>query len=143
MKRKLLILLAAIFLIGSFSVTSLSANQPTKKAKPFLIQGKLPHLTGVVKMFWDDEDLALTSEQKEKLLVVRKYTMTQAQKLGKQIIALENKIVKASNEGVNEKAQEDDVYKLAKLRAKATVVHLKCIYDTRKILTKKQLSIIE
>jgi len=128
------------FLMLAIFTSILNANQP---AKPFLIQGGLPHLTGVIKIFWDDKDLALTKAQKEKLLVVRKYTLSNAKALGKQIIALEKKIIKASENGTKPKTLEEDVYALAKLRAKATIVHLECIYNTRKILTKKQLSIIE
>ena len=36
-----------------------------------------------------------------------------------------------------------DVAKLAKLKAEATRTHLKCIYDTRQILTPSQLEYID
>ena len=74
MKKALLsILTAALFISGS--TTLLNAKQGKQNAKPFLIQGKLPHLTMMVKILWNDEDLALTTTQKEKLLVIRKHTM--------------------------------------------------------------------
>ncbi len=114
-----------------------------KPSKPFLIQGKLPHLTMDVKTLWDDEEFALTNKQKERLLAIRKETISQAKALNKKIMALENKIVKASFDGVEPSELKDDVYKLAKLRAKATMVHLNCLYNTRKVLTKKQLSLVE
>ena len=145
MKNKLLTLLSATLLTTSVEVTTLQAqpNTQQKQQKPFLIQGKLPHLTMMVKMLWNDEDLALTPKQKEALLKIRKETISQAQMLGRQIFKLENQIVEASNHGANPENLKDDVFKLAELRAKATMVHLECIYNTRKILTKDQLYILE
>ena len=142
-KAPLSILVTSLLLVTA-GTTALSAK-PVKKAqsKPFLIQGKLPHLTMMVKMMWDDKDLALTPTQKQKLLQIRKETISGAQNLNKEIIALENKIVQASNKGANPKSLKKDVYKLANLRAEATMLHLQCIYKTRKILTQDQLDILE
>ena len=138
MKTTLLSLLTLTILSTTILATNLSANQ-----KPFLIQGKLPHLTGMVKVLWDDEDLALSSVQKTELLEVRKYTMKNAKALGKQIRKLEAEIVNGSNDNVEPKLLKERVNILASLRAKATMVHLNCIYDTRKILTEEQLYILE
>lgn len=136
MKTKFFILLSILILsIGS---TSLLAKQ-----KPFLIHGKLPHLTGTIMQLWDDEDLALTPEQKTKLKQIRLKTVGGLATLKGEVFPLEAKIVKASNEGVNPKDLEEDVEKLAELRAEATMLHLKCIYETKKILTKNQLEMIE
>lgn len=145
MKKQFLSLLAATALLATAGATTLNANQGAKKqvSKPFLIQGKLPHLTMMVKIMWDDEDVALTPAQKQKLLVVRKETLTQAKSLNKEIIPLEAEIVKASDEGVKPEKLQEKVQHLADLRAKATMVHLDCIYKTRNILTKEQLEIIE
>lgn len=143
MNIKIIPLLSAVALVASMGLTTLEANAPAKKPKPFLIQGKLPHLTMTIKTLWDDEGLALTQKQKEKLLVIRKYTISNAQALGKQIIKLENQIVKASQNGATSESLKDDVKKLALLRAEATIVHLKCIYDTKKVLNKKQLEIMK
>jgi len=144
MKTKFLSLLTAAALIGTFGVTTLQAKNGTQKqGKPFLILGKLPHLTGLVKLMWDDEDLALTAEQQKKLLVVRKNTMTQAKALGQKVNALEAQIIISSNEGATPASLKKQVSELADLRAAATMVHLDCIYDTRQILTKEQLYILE
>jgi hypothetical protein len=145
MKTKLISLLTATLLVTSIGSTALSANQTQKKTptKPFLIQGKLPHLTMMVKILWNDEDLALTKDQKSKLLIVRKETVTKAKALGKKINKLESEIVKASNNGINPTMLKEKVYKLASLRTEATMIHLKCIYNTRKILTKEQLEVLE
>ena len=138
MKTTFLSLLTLAMLSTTILTTNLSANQ-----KPFLIQGKLPHLTGMVKVLWDDEDLALSTKQKAKLLEVRKYTMKNAKALGKQIHKLESEIVEKSNDNVEPKFLKDKVSKLASLRAEATMVHLNCIFNTRDILTEDQLYILE
>jgi len=145
MKMKLTAaLLSLIVLLSTLTGTTLNADIPKKiQAKPFLIQNKLPHLTMMVKILWDDEDLALTSSQKKKLIKIRKETIYGAKSLAKEINPLESKIVEASFAGSDPKGLEADVIKLAKLRAKATIIHLQCIYNTRAILTKEQLEILE
>ncbi|QSZ42055.1 hypothetical protein GJV85_08005 [Sulfurimonas aquatica] len=142
MKTKLTSILTALAILSSFATTSLIA-QSAAKPKPFLIQGQLPHLTGMVKIMWDDEDLALSVAQKEKLMVVRKNTLKNAQALGKEVNALEAEIVKASNDGATPASLKDRVSKLASLRAAATMVHLNCIFDTRAILSDDQLYVLE
>ena len=142
MKKTLLTLLTAVMLLTGSS-TLLNANQSDKAAKPFLIQGKLPHLTMMVKILWDDEDLALTPEQKTKLLTIRKHTMGMAKTLKIQIIKLENEVVKRSNGNAKPASLKALVDAIAKLRAEATMVHLDCIYDTRMILTEDQLYVVE
>jgi len=136
MKIKYLTILTLLVLtIGS---TSLAAKQ-----KPFLIHGKLPHLTGTIMQLWDDEDLALTPDQKTKLKQIRLKTVNGLATLKGEVFPLENEIVKASINGTNPQDLEEDVEKLAELRAEATIIHLNCIYDTKNILTKKQLQLIE
>lgn len=112
-------------------------------SKPFLIQKGLPHLTGIIKNLWDDEDLALTQKQKEELLVVRKDTLSGVRSLNLEIQALESEIVLKAMRGETPASLQEKVKKLALLRAEATMVHLRCIYETRKILTKEQLYIVE
>ncbi|MBT5935658.1 hypothetical protein [Sulfurimonas sp.] len=142
MKKALLsILTAALFISGS--TTLLNAKQGKQNAKPFLIQGKLPHLTMMVKILWNDEDLALTTTQKEKLLVIRKHTMSTAKSLGREILKLETLVVKKSNEGVIPDSLKETLNKIAELRVEASMVHLECIYNTRAILSKDQLYILE
>jgi hypothetical protein len=142
--KKLLTALVTLSLLLSFGTSTLSASSTKKiQGKPFLIQGKLPHLTMMIKVLWNDSDLALSADQKAILLQVRKETIGGAKALAKQIFPLENKIVKASFAGATPESQKADVEKLANLRAKATMLHLKCIYNTRQILNKEQLDILE
>ena len=144
-KSTLGLVLGAVLLTATVVPSTLSASAPKKaqQVKPFLIQGKLPHLTMMVKMMWDDKDLALTKAQKQKLLKIRKETIGGIKKLKPEIVALENKIVQASNSGANPASLKKDVYKLANLRAKATMIHLRCLFNTRKVLTQEQRDILE
>jgi len=134
-------LLSAFLLTGVVSTTLMA--KPQHKQKPFLIQGKLPHLTKKVKMMWDDPKLALTKDQKKELSLVKKETMTQVKALAKKIFPLENEIVKSSKKGAKPKTLQNKVEKLAKLKAKATMVHLNCLYKTKQILTPHQLTILK
>jgi hypothetical protein len=144
MKTKLTALLGALVIVSSIGTSSLLAQGPKKaQAKPFLIQGKLPHLTMMVKVFWDDEDVAFTDAQKKKLLVIRKETIRGAKALGKEINPLEASIVKRTLSGEKPQNLKADVEKLASLRAKATMIHIECIYKTNAILTQEQKDIIE
>ncbi len=52
---------------------------------------------------------------------------------------LENEIAKAANEGANPASLKAKVEELAKLKAQATMAHIKCIHDTQKVLTPEQL----
>jgi len=142
--RSLLKLLLSATLLVTASTTTLSAAAPMqqKQSKPFLIQGKLPHLTMLVKQMWNDKDLALTPKQKTALVQIRKTTMNGIAPLKKEINSLEAKIVNAANSGTNPAELKEDLLKLAKLRAEATMIHLQCIYNTKKVLTKDQLDIL-
>ena len=136
---KIITLLTSALLITTFSVVNLYATPK----KPFLIQDELPHLSGMVHILWDDEDVALTNEQKKQLLSIKQNTMSKAKALGEVINTLEAEIVKASADDVIPNSLKESVEKLALLRAKATMIHLNCIYNTRAVLTQEQLEIIE
>ena len=138
MKINFLTLLSSIILMLSITTSNLSAKQ-----KPFLIHGKLPHLTGTIMQLWDDEDLALTSEQKKKLKHIRIRTVGGLSTIKGEVFPLENEIVQASKDGTNPEELEDSVEKLAELRAEATMLHLRCIYDTKNILSKEQFELVK
>ena len=142
MKKTLLSILAAAMLLSG-TTTILSAKQGAQKQKPFLIQGKLPHLTMMVKILWDDEDLALTQKQKDALIIVRQDTMSGAKALGKEILKLETQVVKKSNENAKPATMKAMLDEIAELRVKATMIHLDCIYNTRAVLSDDQLYILE
>ena len=144
LKKPLSLILGSFLLLGSLATTTLNAQMMQQKAtKPFLIQGKLPHLTMMIKQMWNDEDLALTKEQKRQLLTIRKETIGALKTLKPQVAQLEAQIVQAVENGENPQKLQNDVNRLAKLKAKATMIHINCIYKTRKILTQDQRDILE
>ena len=105
----------------------------------FLIMGKMPHYTKLLMQKWDDPKLALTDEQKKALEKVRKETMSAVLEIKPQLAKLEQEIADKILHGATPDSLKADVEKVAKLKTKATMAHLKCIYDTQKVLTESQL----
>jgi mono/diheme cytochrome c family protein len=107
---------------------------------PFLINKEsLPHMTKILLQNWDKATLGLSAEQKEKLLVVRKNTMSAVREIKKQLAPLEAAIIEAVVDGEDPKSVSAKVDEVAKLKAQATRVHLKCIVDTVEILNDEQM----
>jgi len=71
-------------------------------ASPFLLNNEetLPHMTKLLLENWDKTDLGLTVEQKEKLLAVRKATLSAVKKIKKQIKPLEDEVVEVMIEKI-------------------------------------------
>ena len=108
---------------------------------PFLInQERLPHMTKILIQNWDKAKLGLSDEQKSKLLVVRKKTIYAVKNIKKQVKMLEADIIEAMVDGEAPQSVHDKVDAVAKLKAKATKVHLKCISKTIGILNEEQLA---
>ncbi len=107
---------------------------------PFLInQRSLPHMTKVLVHNWDKATLGLTEDQKDKLIDVRIDTMSAVGKLKKQIKVLEADIIEVLVDGEDPKSVDAKVDEVARLKAQATKVHLKCISETTAILTDEQM----
>jgi Spy/CpxP family protein refolding chaperone len=111
-----------------------------KKNSPFLIKHGLPHMTKMIMKSWDDPKLALTEDQKTKLLVVRKETMSGVMRLKPEVMALQKEIVQASKAGTKAAELKAKVEKLASLETEATMVHLTCLDDSKAILSAEQYS---
>jgi hypothetical protein len=110
---------------------------------PFLINSeRLPHFTKLLIENWDKAKLGLTNEQKKKLLEVRKETLSAVKTLKPQIKELEDDIADEIKDGESPDSVDAQVQKLAKLKADATRVHLKCIADTIAILNEKQIEFL-
>jgi len=89
---------------------------------PFLInQEGLPHMT---------------------LLVVRKETMSAVMKVKQQVKVLEAEIIEAMGDGEDPKSVDGKIDEVAKLKAQATRVHLKCISETIGILSDEQMEFL-
>lgn len=110
-----------------------------KMNSPFLIKHGLPHLSKMIMPFMEDPGFALTADQKEKLAKVRTETMGAIMEIKPEVVSLRKSIVNASASGTSSADLKEKVEKLASLEAKATMVHLKCIEETKAILTKDQL----
>ena len=117
------------------------ANMP-QSSSPFLITSGMPHMTKLVKQNWDNPLLNLSKAQKEKLLVVRKATMQSIMRIKPQVKKLEKKIIAMTMAGESPKKLNPMAEQLAQLKAEATKVHIRCIYDTSNILTKKQVEFL-
>jgi len=128
---------------GKCGAGMMKTEKPAMKTKkgnsPFLIKHGLPHMTKMIMKNWDDAKLALTPEQKEKLLVVRKETMGSIMKLKPEVLALEKEIVQASKAGTKASELKVKVEKLASLEAELTMVHLTCLENSNTILSEEQV----
>jgi len=113
------------------------------KTSPFLInRSSLPHLTKILIENWDKGTLGLTPDQKTKLMVVRKETMSGVKKIKMKLATLESEIVEALVDEETLKTMQPKVEEVAKLKAEATMIHLKCLKDSVEILTEEQLEYI-
>ncbi len=113
------------------------------KASPFLIKHGLPHYTKMLMKNWDDTKLGLTQEQKEKLLQVRKTTLSSVKSLKPQILKLQKEVVQAARSGAQANSLKSKVEKLASLEAQATMTHLQCMEETKAILKPQQLNYLK
>lgn len=150
MLKKLTLALATLAIMFSLSSTSLMAqgdNSPAgegqqKKQSPFLITVGLPHLTKSLMQQWDNPALNLTDDQKPPLLVIRKETLTGAKKLAPQIASLQKQVTEGILIGKTPDELHSIVETISNLKAEATMLHLKCISNTSKILNKQQLAML-
>jgi len=117
-------------------------NNQQQKESPFLITSELPHLTKLLMQQWDNSTLKLSDEQKTQLLVVRKETMSGVKSLAPQIAPLHKQVTEGVFVGKTPKELSAAVQAISKLKTEATMIHLKCIYDTRSILSQRQLEIL-
>jgi len=142
-----LVVLTTIFSLTSTTLLAQDNSSPEKdkqqqKQSPFLITSELPHLTKLLMQQWDNPKLQLTEEQKAQLLVVRKETMTGVKSISPQIIPLQKQVTEGIFTGKTPDELSSIVQAISQLKAEATMIHLKCIYDTSKILNQQQLELL-
>ena len=109
---------------------------------PFLVAGKMPHLTGILKQHWDDPALDLTPEQKAVLLEIRKNTMSAVMGLAGELDQLESSLAEQAMAATPPDELAPLVDKISDLKTEATMVHLRCIHDTMEILDDRQLATV-
>jgi hypothetical protein len=142
-----LVVLVSIFLLpGTIlmaqSNSSYKKDNQQQKQSPFLVTSELPHLTKLLIQQWDNPKLQLSEEQKTLLLVVRKETMTGVKGLAPQIPPLQKQVTEGIFDGKTPDELGAAVQAISKLKTEATMIHLKCIYDTSKILSQQQLDLL-
>lgn len=116
-----------------------AAPQPPPRM-PFLVVGKMPHLTGTLKQHWDDAELALTPDQKEVLLEIRTNTMSAVMGLAEELDQLESSLAEQAMTAIPADTLAPLVDKIGDLKTEATMVHLRCIHDTMEVLDDRQLA---
>ncbi len=146
--KRTILVIAVLTVIISISTATLMAQEKNAPAgngqqnSPFLITSNLPHLTKMVKQHWDNPALHLSEEQKTKLLVVRQETLAAVGKLIKEITPLEKQVT----EGIFAGKPPDELHSLVQtigsLKVKATMIHLRCIEDTARILDQEQMDVL-
>jgi len=109
------------------------------KNSPFLIKKGLPHLNRMIVRYWEDPAFALSVDQRDALRAIRGETMKHINQLRSQITPLRQMIIMGTLGGKSSAELKEKVEKLSQLEAEATMVHIQCIYETKKILTKDQL----
>ena len=148
MIKRTILVITVLIMIFSISTATLMAEEKASPAgsgqqnSPFLITSNLPHLTKMVKQQWDNPALHLSEEQKVKLLVVRQETFAGVGKLIKEIEPLEKQVTKGIFAGKTPDELHSLVRTIAGLKVKATMIHLRCIEDTAKILDKEQMEVL-
>ncbi len=106
---------------------------------PFLIKQGLPHMSKLVMRSWDDPVFGLTADQKTKLEDIRKRTMGSIMNIKKEILPLTKSILSGVMGGKTADELNDQVKKLGELEAEATIVQIRCIEETKNVLSKDQL----
>ena len=113
------------------------------KGSPFLVNSDgLPHMTKLLVKNWDKSKLGLTAEQKEKLLVVRKETLSGVKKIKQQLKPLEVEVAEAMIDREDPKSVEKQLKKIAQLKIEGSKIHLKCISETTAILSEEQVAFL-
>jgi len=149
MKRSIVLItvLVMAFLLSIGNLAAQGGNSGVgmgkmKKAPPFLITGKLPHLTKLLMQQWDNSELNLNDAQKTKLLVIREETISGVRRIGGELAPLEQQVAEGIFAGKTPGELSSTVQKIAEMKTEATMLHLQCIYKTSAILDKQQLAFL-
>lgn len=144
-KKRIVFVTVALLIFSLTTGSNLLAQEKGKQnnSQPFLITANLPHLTKLLMQQWENTELHLLDEQKNQLLIIRKETMEGAKSLGKEVTALEKQVVEGSITGKTPEEMQTLVKNIARLKSEATMIHLRCIYKTSKILDQRQLDFLK
>jgi len=108
---------------------------------PFLMnQSALPKITLLLMKNWGKGKLGLSSTQKTKLLNIRSSVISNIKEIKKELYSLEGDIIEMTVYADEIELIEVKVNEASKLKAKATMIQIKCIMESVEILTEEQLS---
>jgi len=108
------------------------------KSSPFLLNGdNFPHLTKILIQNWDK--IGLTKEQQEKLLVIRKETLSGVKAIKQKLAPLEEQVVEMAVDGEDPAKVKPILEEMAKLKVEATLIQYKCLTGSIAILSDEQL----
>lgn len=126
--------------IHAFEERKLYGEINALKNSPFLMnQTALPHLTKLLIENWGKGKLGLSKCQKKRLLRIRKETISTIIDIKEQLQPLEADIIEMAIDDEEIELMEIKVNEVAKLKAKATIVQLRCLKNTIEVLTEDQL----
>jgi hypothetical protein len=109
---------------------------------PFLITQGMPHVVGKIMKRWDDPTLALDEKQKEALLRSRKETLAGVKRFVSSIAILESRVIAGDKAKLPPEDLRGVVDEIARLKAEATMLHLRCLHTTRSILSVSQMDML-
>jgi len=111
------------------------------RKSPFLINQKgLPFLTKLLMENWGKGKLSLSHAQKRKLLEIRYDTVRKVMKNKEQIEELEADVIEMVVDGDDDlETIEITLHEIATLKVQTTLIQLKCLKKTIKLLNEKQL----
>ncbi|HIP52314.1 MAG TPA: hypothetical protein EYG94_09535 [Campylobacterales bacterium] len=110
---------------------------------PFLMnQSSLPKITLLLMQNWGKGKLGLSDEQKKKLLNIRSRVISGIKEIKEELYALERDIIEMTVYAGEIELIEVKVNEVSKLKAKATIIQIKCILESVEILTEEQLSVL-
>lgn len=138
MKKQLLTLVVSVAILSLLATNVMAQG----KSSPFLITGKIPHLTKLLMQQWDNPELKLSDQQKSELLKVRAKTLTGVKKMAPEIGSLEKQVAEGIFAGKTPADLSSSVFTIAKLKAEGTMIQLDCIDSTMKIISPQQLQVL-
>ena len=138
MKKQLLTLVVSVAILSLLATNVMAQG----KSSPFLITGKIPHLTKLLMQQWDNPELKLSDQQKSELLKVRAKTLTGVKKMAPEIGSLKKQVAEGIFAGKTPADLSSSVFTIAKLKAEETMIQLDCIDSTMKIISPQQLQVL-
>ena len=110
---------------------------------PFLMnQSALPQLTLLLMKNWGKGKLGLSDEQRKKLLNIRSRVITNIKKIKEELYSIERDIIEMTIYADEIELIENKVHEASTLKAKATMIQIRCILESVEILNEEQMTVL-